>query len=58
MRRRPEAPRAVTEIERRECLALIYALEERHRVVGNVLAELYHIDRKRGESLGELGKTV
>jgi DNA-binding transcriptional MerR regulator len=52
----PNAPRAVTQSGRRACLALIQALERRQRALGNVLAELYRIDREFGEHLGELDK--
>jgi len=46
------APRAAAERGRRQCLALIQALEARQRANGNVLAELYRIDRELGEHLG------
>ena len=52
------APRAVADNGRRQCLALIHALEERQRATGSVLVELYRIDRKIGADLREFDKTV
>jgi len=49
----PEAPRALAQSGRKACVALIHALEARQRAVGNVLAELYRIDRELGGRLGE-----
>ena len=50
------APRALAESALTECLALVHALEDRQRAVGNVLAELYRIEREIGEHLGGADK--
>ena len=52
------APRTVADDGRRQCLALVHALEERQRATGSVLVELYRIDRKIGADLREFDKTV
>jgi DNA-binding transcriptional MerR regulator len=47
-----EAPAEVADAGREKCLALIHALEDRQRRIGDVLGELYRIDWELAERLG------
>jgi DNA-binding transcriptional MerR regulator len=47
-----KAPAPVADAGRQQCLSLIHVLEERQRVIGNVLDELYRIDWELSQRLG------
>jgi DNA-binding transcriptional MerR regulator len=47
-----QAPALVADAGRQQCLGLIHSLEERQRVIGNVLGELYRIDWELSQRLG------
>jgi DNA-binding transcriptional MerR regulator len=47
-----EAPRQTAQVGRRKCLALIHALEDQQKRIGDVLGELYRVDWELSERLG------